>query len=94
MTALARWVLDSNLYIRASRDHEARAVLNAFHDRHFSRVDLAATVWLELQIGVRDRALQVEFYEWVDTFVERDAVLAPSALAFQQAGRVSASWPM
>jgi predicted nucleic acid-binding protein len=83
-----RWVLDTNLYIRASHDREARGVLNAFHDRYFSQVDLAATVWLELQVGVRERSVQVEFDEWVDTFVEREAVLIPSALTFQQTGRV------
>ncbi len=85
---MARWVLDTNLYVRASHSREARGALNAFHDRHFARTDLAATVWLELQVGVRERSIQVAFDEWVDTFVERDAVLTPSALAFQQAGRV------
>ena len=81
-------MLDTAVYVRASRDREARGALNAFHDRHYARTDLAATVWLELQMGVRERSLQAEFDEWVDTFLERDALLAPSALAFQQAGRV------
>lgn len=85
---MPRWVLDTGVYVRASRDREARSALNTFHDRHYARTDLAATVWLELQMGVRDRSVQVEFDEWVDTFIERDAVLVPSALAFQQAGRV------
>lgn len=85
---MARWVLDTNVYIRAWHDRQARAALNAFHDRHYAHTDLAATVWLELQLGVRERAIQVELDGWADTFVERDAVLAPSALAFQQAGRV------
>jgi predicted nucleic acid-binding protein len=85
---VTRWVLDTGVYVRASRDREARRALNAFHDRHYARTDLAATVWLELQMGVRERSMQVESDEWVDTFTERHAVLAPSALAFQQAGRV------
>ncbi len=84
-------MLDTSLYIRASHDREARGALDAFHDRSFAQTDLAATVWLELQVGVRERSVQTEFDEWVDTFFERDAVLTPSALAFQQAGRVLGS---
>jgi predicted nucleic acid-binding protein len=83
-----RWVLDTNLYIGASHDREARRALDAFHDVHFGRTDLAATVWLELQVGVRGREMQVQLDDLIDTFAERDAVLAPSAQAFQQAGRV------
>ena len=86
----ARWVLDTNCYIRASQNREARRTLNAFHDRHFGRTDLAATVWLELQAGVRDDATQVELDDLADTFVSRDAILAPSARTFQQVGRLLA----
>jgi predicted nucleic acid-binding protein len=82
-----RWVLDTNCYVRASQNREARRTLNAFHDRHFGRTDLAATVWLELQAGVRDGATQVELDELAETFASRDAILTPSAQAFQQAGR-------
>lgn len=85
---MTRWVLDTGVYVRAWRDRKARGGLTAFHDRHYAQTHLAATVWLELQMGVRERSLQVEFDEWIDTFTEREAVLAPSALAFQQAGRV------
>jgi predicted nucleic acid-binding protein len=86
----ARWVLDTNCYIRASQNREARRTLNAFHDRYFGRTDLAATVWLELQAGVRDSATQAALDALADTFAGRDAILAPSARAFQQAGRVLA----
>ncbi|MCR4339812.1 MAG: hypothetical protein NUW01_08000 [Gemmatimonadaceae bacterium] len=87
---MSRWVLDTNLYIRASHNREARRALNAFHDRHFARTDLAATVWLELQVGVRERSIQVAFDEWVDTFVERDAVLTRPRSPFSKPVECSA----
>lgn len=87
----ARWVLDTNCYVRASQSREARRTLNAFHDRHFGRTELAATVWLELQAGVRDGATQVGLDELAETFASRDAILTPSARAFQQAGRLLAN---
>ncbi len=83
-------MLDTNCYIRASRDREARRTLDAFHDRYFGRTDLAATVWLELQAGIRDSATQGGLDELADTFAVREAILAPSARAFQQAGRLLA----
>lgn len=83
-----RWVLDTNIYVRASHHREARRALDRFHDAHFGRTDLAATVWFELQIGVRTPARQADFDRWVATFTNREAVVLPSAKAFQQAGRV------
>ena len=84
---MTRWVLDTNVYVRASQNREARRALNAFHDRHFARTDFAATVWLELQIGIRSRQEQAD----LDALVRPFTVLVPSARAFQQAGRVLAA---
>jgi predicted nucleic acid-binding protein len=84
---MTRWVLDTNIYVRASRDREARAALDAFHDRRFAETDFAATVWLELQIGARSRDEQAALDELVGMF----DMLVPSATAFQQAGRVLAA---
>jgi predicted nucleic acid-binding protein len=84
---VTRWVLDTNVYVRASRDGETRRALNAFHDRHFARTDVAATVWLELQIGARSRTEQAD----LDALVRPFTILTPSARAFQQAGRVLAA---
>lgn len=83
-----RWVLDSKVYVRASQHREARRALDFFNDRHFAQTDLAATVLFELQVGIRSRAVQRVFDDWVSTFGERDSILIPSALAFRQAGRV------
>ncbi len=82
------WALDTNCYVRASQDRGARRRLNGFHDRHFGRTGLAATVWLELQVGVRGRARQADLDELVDTYARRNAILVPSGEAFRQAGRV------
>lgn len=88
---MPRWVLDTNVYIRASRERGARLALDRFLDRHFSRTDFAATVWLELQVGVRNPSAQRGLDEMVAPYVERGAMLAPAAQTFQQAGRVLAA---
>lgn len=84
---MRRWVLDTNVYVRASHDREARRALDAFLDRHFARLDFAATVWLELQAGARGRAEPAD----LDALVRPFNVLTPSARAFQQAGLVLAA---
>ena len=45
-------------------------------------------MWLELQAGVGSAEDQLDLDELVTPFLERDGVLAPSARAMQQAGRV------
>lgn len=85
---MTRWVLDTNVFVRAWRDRPARRALDAFLDLKLGRLDFAATVWLELQTGVRSREAQLEVDLLLAPFQRRNAVLVPSADAYQQAGRV------
>jgi predicted nucleic acid-binding protein len=85
---MTRWVLDTNVYIRASRHRDARAAFDAFFADHLAHTDFAATVWMELQMGARTRGEQGGLDELVEVVGGQDAVLAPSAEAFRQAGRV------
>jgi predicted nucleic acid-binding protein len=84
---MTRWVLDTNVYVRASREREARAALDDFHNRRFVQTDFAATVWLELQIGARSGDEQADLDQLVGVF----EMLVPSGRAFQQGGRVLAA---
>jgi len=87
---MTRWVLDTNVFVRAWRNRQARLALDAFLDGRLGRLDFAATVWLELQTGVRSRESQSDVDRLLAPFRRRNAVLAPSADAFQQAGRILA----
>lgn len=88
---MTRYLLDTNIYIRASRDRGARDAFDAFLDVHFDRTDFAATVWMELQAGAWAPEEQADLDELVAPYLEADRMLAPSPVALQQAGRVLAA---
>lgn len=88
---MTRWVLDTNVYIRASRLSDARVAFDAFIADHLANLDFAATVWMELHIGARTPDEHREVDELVAIVGGPSAVLVPSAEAFRQAGRVLAS---
>ena len=85
---MPRYLLDTGLYVRASRDRAARRALDAFLDHSFAHLDFATVVWLELQSGVAGPAEQDALDELVAPYLDLDRMLAPSVGAWRTAGRV------
>jgi predicted nucleic acid-binding protein len=83
-----RYLLEAGLYVRASRDRDARVALDAFLDGAFAQVDFATVVWLELQAGVTSGAEQDALDELVAPYLDLDRMLAPSLGAWREAGRI------
>lgn len=88
---MTRYILDSNVYIRASRDRDARRAFDAFLDTSFHHTDFAATVWMELQAGARSPRDRADVDLLVSPYLDADRMLGPSPVALQQAGRVLAA---
>lgn len=84
------YVLDTNLYVRALRDREARRQLLEFLDNTAGRVRLHAVVTMELRSGART-ALQREALDaLVAAHDARGRVIVPGTAAYDEAGRVLA----
>lgn len=84
----ARYTLDTNLYIDASRDPSAREALDAFADAVVSRLFVTGIVVQELRMGVRpgeERRLAREVF---GPFERRGRVLAPGYEEWSEAGDV------
>lgn len=82
------FALDTNVYIRASRNRDALDAFTDFVHAAERRTRFLAPVWLELQAGIRDNDEQEVLDALVDPYVRSDRMVAPSHRAFQQAGRV------
>ena len=82
-----RYVLDTNLFIRASRDPDANAALQRFHQVFAPFEFLSAVVAQELRAGARSHAARRLLERHVlDPFVRRDRVVTPSARAWHDSG--------
>ena len=90
-----KYVLDSNLFIRAFRDRQAEWELQTFHSLFAPFEFLSAVVAQELRAGVsslKDRhALERNV---LDPFARRGRVIAPSIQAWEKSGDLLAamSW--
>jgi predicted nucleic acid-binding protein len=86
-----KYVLDTNVYIDAIADPRAEAALDRFLARHAPFTVMSAVVMQELRAGaLTDRqaaALQDGLFA---PFERRGRVVAPSAAAFKDCGRVLA----
>ena len=82
-----RYVLDTNLFIRASCDPDANAALQRFHQVFAPFEFLSAVVAQELRAGARSHAARRLLERHVlDPFVRRDRVVTPSARAWHDSG--------
>jgi predicted nucleic acid-binding protein len=84
------FVFDTNVAIQAVRDRDEKDRFNSFIRARRGRVWLLATVWLELQVGVRREDERDALDSFVEPFVETQRVLVPSQEAWRHAGRVLA----
>lgn len=86
-----RFVLDTNLFIRAFRDPEANADLERFHYVFAPFEYLSAVVVQELLAGVRSAAERNALARHVlGPFARRRRVVAPSLRAWEASGDVFA----
>jgi predicted nucleic acid-binding protein len=82
-----RYVLDTNLFIRASRDPDANAELQRFHQVFAPFEFLSAVVAQELRAGARSLPVRRLLERHVlHPFVRRDRVVTPSARAWHESG--------
>lgn len=82
-----RYVLDTNLFIRAFRDPAANAELQRFHQVFAPFELLSAVVAQELRAGVRSTPSRRLLERHVlDPFVRRDRVVTPSTGAWHESG--------
>jgi len=84
----ARYTLDTNLYVDASRDASARAALAAFSERFAPWLYLTGIVAQELRAGVRPSDEQRLERDVLAPFVRRGHVLAPSFADWAASGDV------
>ena len=88
---VAKYALDTNVFIDASRSPLERERLTTFLRQHLSRVHLSAVVGMELLAGIsgtaQARALEEEL---LAPFRRRNRLFGPTAEATLQAGRILA----
>ena len=87
---MAKYVLDTNIYIQALRDAERLRCLKRFLLRNGTSVHLASIVAMELRAGARTRAQQSAVEGLFEPYVSRGLVVTPTFEAFVHAGRVVA----
>ena len=91
MTPGRKYVLDTQLYIRAFRETEANEALQDFHRRYAPFEYLSAIVAQELRAGVRDPGQGRQLEKNVLSIYARvGRLLAPSMGAWQRSGDVLA----
>ena len=83
-----RYVIDTQLYIDALRNEDARAALNDFQIRHTPFLHLSAVVAQELRAGVRGSAAKQLEQSLLAPYESRRRLLTPSYSAWKDAGRV------
>jgi predicted nucleic acid-binding protein len=82
-----RYVLDTNLFIRAFRDPAANADVQRFHQVFAPFEFLSTVVAQELRAGARSTpARRLLERHVLDPFVRRDRVVTPSARAWHESG--------
>lgn len=82
-----RYVLDTNLFIRAFRDPAANEEFQRFHQLFAPFEFLSAVVAQELRAGARSTpARRLLERQVLEPFVRRDRVVTPSARAWHESG--------
>jgi predicted nucleic acid-binding protein len=88
---VAKYAIDTNIYIDSFRDSAKAADLKSFFYSHLAETFLSAVVVQELRAGARTpgtvATLQLEVFA---PFERRGRVFTPSAAAFKECGRVLA----
>jgi predicted nucleic acid-binding protein len=75
---VARYVLDTNLYIRATRDDEWNRALAGFVTAFAPDIYLHSVVAFELLAGALTPALQRRTHKWfIDPYQRRDRIITP-----------------
>jgi predicted nucleic acid-binding protein len=83
-----RYALDTNVFIRATRDPEWREHLERFHAAFAPFEVLSAVVAQELRAGVRGAAVKVLEQSLLRPFETRSRVIVPGYAAWKGAGEV------
>jgi len=92
MHAAPRYLLDTNIWIRALRDPAAQDSLQRFHQIHGPGEYMSSIVAHELRAGVRSAADRRKLERNIlDGFARLDRVITPSDTAWQLAGDVFAT---
>lgn len=87
---MAKFTLDSNVFISAFRDATKAAELTEFLAAFLSVTYLSAVVVQELRAGARTRTQLLAFQAIVEPFERRERIYAPSVRAYTESGRVLA----
>jgi predicted nucleic acid-binding protein len=91
-TAERKYVLDTNLFIRAFRDPAANAALQWFHQLFAPFEYLSAVVAQELRAGARSLADRRTLERHVlDLYIRRGRLVTPSAQAWEDSGDLLAT---
>ena len=88
---MPKYVVDTNLYIEATRSDEAADDLNAFHGRFLPHIHLHSVVAQELLAGAVRPELERRVREkFVRPFEEEGRVLTPTHRSWTRAGEIMA----
>ena len=85
---MPKYALDSNVYISAFRDPPKTVELQRFLAASLSLTYLLAAVAQELRAGVQTRRQLAAFDDIVGPFARRRRLIAPSAAAYIEGGRI------
>jgi predicted nucleic acid-binding protein len=89
---MAKYAIDTNVFIETFRDASAKAAMASFLEMAFPVTFLSAVVMQELASGVRTTEHSQELDETVfDRFMRRERVFTPSRDAFLRSGQMLAS---
>ena len=87
----AKYALDTNIFINAFRDNAAANALDAFFRRALVVTFLSSVVVQELGAGARARKDALLLQRAIlAPFERRNRIVAPSAAAFKESGRILA----
>lgn len=88
---MPKYVVDTNLYIEATRSEEAADDLNAFYARSLPRIHLHSVVAQELLAGAVRPSLEHRLYEEIIyPFEAVGRVLTPTHWSWKRAGEIMA----
>jgi len=83
------FIIDTNLYIRALRDPDFAADLEAFQETAFTRLWLSAVVLFEVMVGAFSDAHAESYDRWlVRPFDRRNRVLVPDDRSWRSVARM------
>jgi predicted nucleic acid-binding protein len=88
---MTKYVLDTQLYIRASRDSDARDALEQFVYRESPRIHVHAVVVRELLVGARNTHHSREIHElYAAPWERRSRIVVPSYRSWRRSGELVA----